>query len=162
MIQSGPGQCTCPVGSVMKQTNTTAENLAFSLSCEQCAPGTYPGPGFWECKTCPDPAMEYKLSGTKYECMCKDGYLTAGDFCVSNADYTALQGEINGPLSATNQVYFRNLLSDSSPVLITSQTISKYFSLSAIGCWKYGDNKSCQSLVNLCVLNLYDMNRGPC
>ena len=162
-------------GAERKEDRSATGAAANQISCVACPEGEYPGPG-WECKQCADFAKSYQEdpSSGKWTCQCKDPpYITAGDGCVAKEDEKALEGVIQGgDLSRAKAMRFRSVVdedgqfksryNDWKPQEVNSEVLNQHFTLSAIGCWKYGNPEMCQALANLCVLTLYDLTSIPC
>jgi hypothetical protein len=74
---------------------------------------------------------------------------------------------LGGDLKFSKRVTYSSLLDKEGaptnvPVTITSQIFSEYFVKSAIGCNKNRDPIMCQSIANLCVLQLYNESTVAC
>jgi len=54
------------------------------------------------------------------------------------------------------------LQTDTEKDIGKSGTFDYYYLEAAVGCQKHKITKSCQTLANLCVLQLYDMNTKVC
>ena len=75
---------------------------------------------------------------------------------------------LGGDLKFSKRVTYNFLLDkntgarNNEPVTINSEIFSQFFIKSAIGCNKDKNPLECQSLANLCVLQLYNENTVAC
>lgn len=148
----------CPAGQrkedrqVNGEPNIPAGESRVRISCVECPEGQYPGPG-WECKRCADPTKTYQEAPNgdiwKQSCQCTPPYAPAGAGCVADDDRRALEGVVQGgDLEKSNVMRFRSVIDeegelksrygDWKPQEVNSEVLSQQFTLSAVGCWKYG------------------------
>ena len=113
-----------------------------------------------KCQSCPDSLMSFEFSDPDYSCACASEYTKVGQAsigalsCVNTAQSSAfLAIEV-----AASQVFF-------SSQVVQSLTIQHYFTAAATACRYHSsslDSVACQTLANLCVLQLYDLSFGAC
>jgi meckelin len=136
----------------------------------------------YSCQSCGDINAILDADGT---CSCASGFVNPSvtflsnglTKCISNADIlsafsvSTVAGGSAGPSAASYQVNFYNIQSSATGSATGTQVgkASLYFQhnliTAAVGCFKYkvgGDSEPCQSLANLCVLQLYDSSTAAC
>lgn len=178
------GDCACFSGTTgslaLVETAATATAAGFK-ACVPCPNRTlvfaaavgYRAADLGRCQACADPHASMTAQGT---CACDAGYLAAGDpayapdhgvTCVLQAaaapvltaypaaaaaivSYNALQLSAGGPATSTSR---------------TSKTFARTFLAAAAGCVAAQSDQpcdACQSLANLCVLQLYSPAATAC
>ena len=172
------GECICPSGTILTEYdifgNIWTEDVTGAdgtvskvkvIKCRKCEENEYSGPAKrpnWECKTCMDPNMEFKET----TCVCKDGFKSAGDTCISDAQAKKLSDDGFAEDGFEFKVEYNNVRqvgrSGSTTEAFTSDVFKHYYYQSAIGCREYEDQRMCQILANLCVLNLYNEGTVAC
>ena len=136
-----------------------------TIKCRKCAENEYSGPvkkANWQCKTCPDPNMEFRET----TCVCREEFKTAGDACISNEQAKSLSDDGFAEDGLEFKVEYNNVKqvgrSGSSTEALISDVFKHYYYQSAVGCRDYDDQRMCQILANLCVLNLYNERTIAC
>ena len=145
---------------------TDAATSAKMIRCEACPTNEYKGPAIksiWQCEACPDPAMIYTSGNT---CECGEGYIRGGDSCVTVEQRTELIGDGFIENSLEFKVEYNNVKQldrDGSQTIAQYSDVFDYFYLqSAVGCRFNDDQRMCQVLANLCVLQLYNEKTLAC
>ena len=117
--------------------------------------------------------MVYNPATSPWQCECSDGWVSAGSTCVSKASLENLETAGGGEKyyeSGSNKHYkvtYYNLIDaegevEESPETIESAVYRELYLASAIGCLDDGSPQACQTLANLCVLQLYDETTAAC
>lgn len=131
------------------------------MSTTSIAGVTYLGDPY-VCYSCPDPKMTFQLVGGVLACVCASGYSVAGSAaigalsCVLTSSATPF---INSLSTAASITY------PSLGVTLQSLTILHYFVKAATSCTYLGGPQNladCQTLANLCVLQMYDGTSSAC
>ena len=146
----------------------------LTKSCLPCAPGkavvvsttsiagvTYTGDPYL-CRSCPDPKMTFQLIGGVLTCICASGYSVTGSAALGaqSCVLTTSATPFVNSLSAAASVTYSSL-----GVNLQSLTILHYFVKAATSCTYFGgpqDLPDCNTLANLCVLQLYDSANSVC
>jgi meckelin len=169
-------ECSCNTGEVLVEASAYGDLLSEKV-CAACPAGKivvsedtviagrfYSGNNY-QCRSCPDPLMTMSVTGDVYGCTCPSGYSRTGVSsigeleCILTTKATAFIGQES---LATQVEYGRTT---GSTTTVTSLIMQHYFTKSAAHCKYYGstsDNKYCQALANLCVLQLYDDASTAC
>ena len=75
--------CVCSEDNYMASNEDHLGDRLGYIQCMPCPPNTFLNGGGtktnWECITCSDPNMIIDITS---ECICKDGYVKAGDSCI--------------------------------------------------------------------------------
>ena len=167
-ISSTNGDCQCESGFAIQEKDSDGNYLDGKI-CLQCPEGQYQGntPNIpvYECAKCPENKI-YNKNTIPWKCECDvTNYIEYGGECLDKIEANFLNSEF--ATAAASSI----LMSDAetiNPFVLTQETISEsdtiqYFYLkSAFKCLKEQDNKSCQILANICVLQLYDLQTVPC
>jgi hypothetical protein len=113
--------------------------------------------------------MVYNPATSPWQCECSDGWVSAGSTCVSKESSEKLENERGGVYysDAKYKVTYYNLIDaegevEESPETIDSAVYRELYIASAIGCLDDGNPQACQTLANLCVLQLYDETTAAC
>jgi len=118
------------------------------------------------CASCPDPNMFFD---TDYNCVCESGYISVGESSIGplgcikympsiNSDYKSVSFyDVQDPKDFNNAV----------TVTVDSIVLSHYYLRAASECEYFGrvgalSFASCQTLANLCVMQLYDRRTTAC
>lgn len=166
------GVCSCPTGFMLSDLNSTGQRSPGSLkTCILCPFSTYVDDADpFSCKPCPDTLMHRAPSG---ECVCKDGYvedsilIAEGDSLVVPfvGRHKCLDKEVVNTITYNVAQYakfsFYNALDASgsrTSVIAIEQSapFMKYFLEAAVKCSSARSAESCQTLANLCALQLHD------
>ena len=163
----------CPFGTIAVEyddlgnpiTSTSNGEDVKTIACRKCDDDEYSGPATrsnWQCKTCPDPNMEF----VETTCVCKEGFKSAGASCISNEQEDKLRSDGFTDNGLEFKVEYNNVRqvgrSGSSTEAFTSDVFKYYYFQSAVGCRENNDQRMCQVLANLCVLNLYNERTMAC
>lgn len=153
-------ECVCSTSEIIDEFSDDTNYLATKV-CVACTSATYPGPGNYECEKCPDPNMTRNPSTYECECDAKTYYVSQ-DSCVSQ---TAAGDIIKAyPIDQSVVVTYTDLQTASGVVSkdVSSDTFLYYYLKAAYNCDVVLDVNSCQTLANLCVLQLYNVNTEVC
>eukprot|EP00820_Chromera_velia_P022784 Cvel_31300.t1-p1 / transcript=Cvel_31300.t1 / gene=Cvel_31300 / organism=Chromera_velia_CCMP2878 / gene_product=Meckelin, putative / transcript_product=Meckelin, putative / location=Cvel_scaffold4640:52-7843(-) / protein_length=894 / sequence_SO=supercontig / SO=protein_coding / is_pseudo=false len=154
-------ECTCAANEVTIERNRDGSWLSEKY-CLACATPSlnFRGPQqpsrVYECDPCPA-RQQSRGDGT---CECASGYVTAGDSCVSDADFSTVDESY--PVATAPSVSFGDSGAGTSGFTVSSDTISYLYLESAVGCGVYHNLTMCQTLANLCVMNVYDTSSVCC
>jgi meckelin len=142
---------TCPSGTL-------------PVKSSQSIAGKYFEGSKYICQSCPDADhMAMSLVNNVYACTCGNAYRTAGypgigaQSCIPNA----VASPFVSAISAAKTVNYAT----KGITVFNSRVFEHYFLSAASYCTFYGgaqDNHHCQTLANLCVLQLYDTNSQAC
>jgi hypothetical protein len=119
----------------------------------------------YECIACPKGKI-YDTTSTPWRCACDlSNQVAAGGECISIADSQFITNSY--PINIANSLTFENVETsnsnvDSTLTIANSDTFDYLYLKSAHQCLESLDNKSCQVLANLCVLQLYDTTNPVC
>eukprot|EP00559_Dactyliosolen_fragilissimus_P005644 CAMPEP_0184870910 /NCGR_PEP_ID=MMETSP0580-20130426/39207_1 /TAXON_ID=1118495 /ORGANISM="Dactyliosolen fragilissimus" /LENGTH=275 /DNA_ID=CAMNT_0027373279 /DNA_START=237 /DNA_END=1064 /DNA_ORIENTATION=+ len=153
----------CPLGTAVisesvihKNGNIDQSNLKYST-----AGATFILDPF-SCVPCPDPNMYFDKS---YRCKCKDGYKMVGVASIGPQSCIIMNPTL---LNNYADVKFNN--DRGLPISLQSIIFSHFYLKVASGCeYAKGEGdailstiESCQTLANLCVMNMYDERSIPC
>jgi meckelin len=114
----------------------------------------------YKCQYCPDPYMTMSYASSAYTCSCSVSYTKVGLSTVGEEScvLTSLASTFTGKASTAYVVSFGS-------VSVSSIIFQHYFIKSAARCTYYGgpaDIQQCQTLANLCVLQMYDSSSDAC
>lgn len=169
--------CQCPDDQVLVES----DNVGNKLSEKQClvcpaqkavikfdttVAGVYYSADLYSCRACPDPlmTMTLSLSSSSYVCSCPSSYILTGVAAIEPQSCTETSLARDYQALALQSAPLVTYYSYKSTVVL-SQTILHYFTRAASYCAYYGgaqDNRYCQTLANLCVLQLYDDSTIVC
>ena len=131
-------------------------------------------PSAYTCATCPDANMEFIVAtaGAAPQCVCKAGYTITGQesvghqFCYKHSP--SKSGSSNKvEFNAVQENYFLEPVLGENSLSVDSTTFDHYYSNAASKCeFLSGMNseglKACQTLANLCVMQMYDKDSTAC
>jgi hypothetical protein len=165
-VDKQTGECLCPSNSAVIEKDVAGQYLT-TKQCLSCPTGAYPGPSapVYYCQACP-PGQIYDTNQKPWRCQCDlTGYVAAGDTCVSITDSQYIT--TNFPVNIAKSMTFSNEEGvdkdkDGTITIASSDTIDFLYLKSGFDCLKNSTPKSCQTLANLCVLQLYDQNNPIC
>ncbi|EQC37668.1 hypothetical protein, variant [Saprolegnia diclina VS20] len=149
--------CQCRAGMVLVDRYANATLLA-AKTCLPCNNGSVDASGY-VCTLCPVDM----LSGSN-GCVCRPGFVSTGIAaigllrCVDQGNVSAITAMY--PLQSATQVTF----ADASRTF-TSAIFEHYFTSAAVGCYYYSNednNGACQTLGNLCVLQMFASSSAAC
>jgi hypothetical protein len=165
-----------PPSSDTNKTTTTdvtesPDPAGESKSCEPCAANAYPGPNnraIYECSECPQEGEVYTPTTVPWTCSCvSTSYTSSYGKCLLNTDLTTLRASY--PIETSRTVGYDFVESGSSNSntlgqvsIAISDTFNYLYYDAAVGCQVYEDPKKCQTLANLCVLQLYYERTSVC
>jgi meckelin len=114
----------------------------------------------YSCRSCPDENMAMTVTAGIGSCACGTGYIKVGEPIIGSQSCveTSLSDEYVQTAQSAAQVHY-------SSTIVESAVILHYYALAATRCKYYGganDQRYCQILANLCVLQLYDARTYPC
>lgn len=141
----------CPAGQIVILQDTSYGGVAYTSDPMAC-------------QSCPDPNMEFVYSSNSFSCVCKTGYTIVGNVmvgpqsCIPTTQFQATQ--FNGMLNTAINIQYPLV-----GVQVSSIIILHYFVEAATRCFYYGgpsDIASCETLGNLCVLQMYSSTSGAC
>eukprot|EP00055_Hartaetosiga_balthica_P011089 m.49409 g.49409 ORF g.49409 m.49409 type:complete len:998 (-) comp7449_c0_seq3:32-3025(-) len=121
------------------------------VDCVQCATTQYATSDLEQCISCPDSRMEF--TGGQ-PCQCPSGFLDVSGICISVDDLVPYQLR-----DSDIQVTFEN-----SGQTVSSKIHSELLQRNWILCdaSNFQNTTACESVANLCVLQLYDRQVGAC
>ena len=163
LYDSGSSACVCAnANAVLVEENAMGDLLPNKL-CTPCGSRFYrDGDEAYDCTPCPDPHMSY--DGTRCVCDAPDYTAApAGTQCLWTAHYTDVTGEYSIESAAT--VSFDAIVEDGSDapsVSVVSAVFEDLFPRAATTCKYATDTVGCQTLANLCVLQMYDEEAPAC
>ncbi|CAM9754963.1 unnamed protein product, partial [Ectocarpus sp. 6 AP-2014] len=174
---------SAPASMVLLETYQGGDYMT-EKACQSCAAGTFvfeeasteAGVSYaadpLSCQACPDDNMSFGLDG---QCSCNDGYTIVGASalgplrCVVTSHVTAIAAWRG---SSASTVTYRSLITAVQSTLppsetLTSLTLEHLFTWAGASCYSYtgsgGDGlQACQSLGNLCALQLHDPSSMAC
>lgn len=167
-ISPSTGDCNCSQGYAITEKDSNGHYLT-TKQCTQCNEGAYQYLGentpVYECKRCPLRKI-YDTNTTPWNCECAtDFYVEFGGECFERVEANYLNTLY--PSSGATSVLMSDAETD-QPRVLTSETISDsatirelYFK-SAFKCLKFNNKKACQTLANLCVLQMYNLQNVVC
>lgn len=159
--------CTCPNLHWVAERDPETGVFYDRKKCLPCEEAAFQGPwqdrAVTECQVCPVKGQWYDFINQKIAtCVCRKSstpaYTTAGDTCIEenvvneysyspdsakSVTYTAIETYSNGSWQTTS-------------ISTTSGSIDYYYLKAAVGCKKWKRPKDCQTLANICVLQLYN------
>jgi hypothetical protein len=149
-------QCECTNKGYLKQDFTSKR-----FSCETCPEGQWRGPAtvpIYECIPCQGEGKIYDDNGPAdqpYRCVCNKqaNYRAAGDICLLDQD---VEDKITAVYNDDSKIAY------TSQDVLNSDVMKYLYIKSAYGCRVQGVIKDCQSLANLCVLNMYSYQKSVC
>ena len=157
--------CDCPDGSAIIEKDFAGEYLKEKI-CQICPNGTAIGSApIYECSYCGDGKI-YDKTQTPWTCTCDlTTFVKAGNDClpITEAQFITT----NYPVNIAKSLIFTNEETldknvDGSMTIANSDTIEYLYLKSGYECLKTSKISSCQTLANLCVLQLYDKNNPIC
>jgi hypothetical protein len=165
-VDASTGECLCPANSAVIEKDFSG-NYLTSKQCQMCPIGSFPGPSqpVYSCQACPTGKV-YDTSVKPWKCTCDlASYVTAGDTCISISDSQFITS--NYPVNIAKSLTFNNEETldkniDGTLTIASSDTIDYLYLKSGFECLKFSKPTSCQTLANLCVLQLYDQNNPIC
>lgn len=142
-------------------------DLLSSKRCDACNAIAYQGPPtnvITTCQPCPQVGQKYNLQSDPYKCECDEpnGWVASNDessqcFLKTELDQADLPDYSDGV------IYYNQIMQDNEVLQVYpfySQTMRDLYIGAAMGCQVDRNEKSCQQLANLCVLNMY-AERSP-
>ena len=157
------GACECPDRSYFVTSTNADGTQRTSITCERCPEGSYAKTFPDKCEACPNPNMQYDT--TVARCKCKDGYRDAGqNFCVTDAYYSQLTNSNLVPPNK-DKVTFYSMVNSKGPLepfTLNSDVFEQFYVDAAVGCKYENSPQACQTLANLCVLQLYNEQTTAC
>lgn len=161
-IEIATNECACDSADyeIIDEKSDSGTYLG-TKQCVACSPTYYPGPNFFECEACPD-RTNMERNVINYACQCKSGFLESGDACVSTDQLSDINNDYLTAAAFTVIYNYAESTSGTGAISLTqSDTYSYFYYKSARDC-NDGHAKSCQTLANLCVLQLYNLNTEAC
>lgn len=158
-------ECDCPDGSAIIEKDASGNYLNQKV-CQICPNGTAIGASpIYQCSYCGDGKV-YDKSQSPWACTCDlTNYVKAGNDCIpiSEAQFIIT----NYPVNIAKSLIFLNEETldknvDGSLTIANSDTIEYLYLKAGYDCLKTSKIESCQTLANLCVLQLYDLNNPIC
>ncbi len=166
-ISTTTGDCVCPSGNKIVEKDSLGNYLS-QKQCVQCPIGQYQGNTnfpIYDCAQCP-PNMLYNNNTTPWTCECDTNkFISSGGECLDKVEATFFNTDFSSTSASAVQMSFAET---TDPNVFTQETISQsdviqyYYFKSGYKCLKELDNKSCQILANICVLQLYDTQSTAC
>lgn len=168
VLNSDTGDCRCNQEEIIVEKDNNGLYLTDKV-CSKCSTNEFqffgPSVPVYECKKC-EINKVYNKNRIPWLCECNtDLFLEFGGECINRNEATFLNTQF--PSAGASSV----LMSDaetSQPKVLTSDTISEsatmrelYFK-NAFKCLKDKNKKACQTLANLCVLQMYDLRNEIC
>lgn len=163
-LNSQTGDCSCPNGEsgyLLIERDETGQLLTAGKQCLSCPNNSLPNPSdLYSCLSCPSAVMTVVSN----QCVCPTGYLQDGNACL-------LQTQVDGisvyPASAAAVVYYQDIsITDSSAIsassISSSAPFTAYYLQAAVACKYELDREQCQTLGNLCVLQMYTQSSPAC
>lgn len=175
------GECSCPTGYALTETTATGVPLGYK-DCVQCPNGTRVFMNAlggrksdpYACQGCGDANSQISATGV---CSCNSGYTQAGVTALAgNSIKCLLQASADAiasryPVATASTVNFFSIQTSATGAAtgisrgLVSAYLQHYFLAAAVGCRGYKpgqDAAPCQSLANLCVLQMYDTTSSVC
>jgi hypothetical protein len=161
------GECKCPINYIIQEKDILVDILLPYKQCKECPPDSYPGPDgpVYECKACPYGKI-YEKNRNPWECLCDlTQYTTAGDICIPITESIFLTS--NYPITTAKSITLNyaetsDPLQDSTIAVSSSDTVDYLYLKSGYKCLKESNVESCNTLANICVLQMYDLNNPAC
>ncbi|KAJ3201303.1 hypothetical protein HK099_002292, partial [Clydaea vesicula] len=160
--------CNCGINQILTFNSINAISGINSIAqgtCKTCDAGYYPSLDKSECLSCPQPELMvsvFRNDSSGYDCNCRTelGYqLTPMDgICLTVDEFSSFSLYLSHG--------YENILSSdlltTSTATIFSDIFSLHFMKAYTKCHNQWDFNSCQTLSNLCVLQLYDESSQVC
>jgi len=135
--------------------------------CFQCPNATYPGGtnSVYECRQCPEGKI-YDKNFNPWKCSCNlTSFLEAGDKCIPISDSQKIISDY--PINIAKSIQYTNVETidktvDGISSVASSDTFDYLYLKSGYDCLKRTNMLSCQTLANLCVLQMYDQTNPVC
>lgn len=167
-ISGNTGDCDCKSGFVILEKDINNLFLNSKL-CSECAKGSYQfineNTPLYECKQCP-PKMIYNTNTIPWSCECDSNfYVEFGGECFDKIEANFLNTQF--PSSGASSVLLTDAETEqpkvfSSVTISESNVIKELYFKSGYRCLKEKHKKSCQTLANLCVLQMYNLQSEVC
>ena len=110
--------------------------------------------------------MVYNPATSPWQCECSDGWVSAGSTCVSKEGLEKLEDDRY--MESSDFVTYYDVIDaegevEDPPVTVEGSAVYReLYIASAIGCRDDGNPQACQTLANLCVLQLYNERTAAC
>mmetsp|Transcript_12006 Transcript_12006/g.41630 ORF Transcript_12006/g.41630 Transcript_12006/m.41630 type:complete len:1071 (-) Transcript_12006:2610-5822(-) len=175
---SAGGKCTCPTGYIITDYNSSGLVSETGKSCLLCPLNTYVASSNpYVCVQCPDVHM-YRDSNSG-SCTCKAGYVRDSNVIAGTIAQdipfvglnVCLQSSQVSQVKYTPSQYGQQTFNDvidvdgsitTSMSVAKSQPFLKYFLQAAVQCQNNQKWEACQTLANLCTLQLFDTTAPSC
>ncbi|KAI3659932.1 hypothetical protein MP638_004959 [Amoeboaphelidium occidentale] len=159
-------QCSCPKSSVIVLKDAVGKDLN-QTQCLNCPTNSYPSADGLKCIKCPDPNMvTVSTAGGSYSCTCPSPpyYSTpVNGTCIENSLATQILADYS--INSIGMVEYTSLVSSNgieTKATVKSAVMSNIFVKVAAQC-KYDKNDTaCQTVANMCVLQMYNRNTAEC
>jgi len=161
-VQDTNGVPTCSAGNQIPYLNS-----ADQIECRSCPYGEYAVAGVTsgKCIKCPHPKQTYINVGGTWKCSCQNSVnykdIDGSTTCVLSND-TAKLTELVPDVYISYKQIERSGTSSFSSAKVKSNYFSNYYKDAYVYCLLYLDITACQSLANMCIMNMYAPDSTMC